>query len=170
MFGKVSLHQFIKDTGDDIDVVYDGYEYTFDDALEWYHSQIKLPKRATKHSAGYDFYCPFDVKLRPHDKLIIPTGVRCKIPGNHCMLIAPRSSAGIKHGIVLQNTVGIIDSDYYQADNEGHIMIALKNTTKDTVEFKMGDRIAQCIILPYFSFPGETFEGERTGGIGSTGK
>jgi len=144
-----------------------------------YDNIIKLPERSTKNSAGYDFFLPsiFTIKLNEsiiNKPLIIPTGIKCKLP-NDCFLgIYPRSSFGIKKGIYLANTVGIIDTDYYNnLDNEGHILVALNaryagddNAFGITV-INGGEKFVQGLIQPYLTF-GDNVDVEREGGLGST--
>ena len=136
------------------------------------YEDIKLPKRATKGSAGYDFYLPFDLILKPNETILIPTGIRCKMNPNYVLMIFPRSSLGFKYRLMLNNTVGIIDSDYYNALNEGHIMIKVTNNSLEnkTLELKKGDAFAQGIFMIYgITCDDETNE-IRTGGFGSTNK
>ena len=119
-FKKVSFEQFKKDcadvcpqlTEDDINEIYDG---------------IKLPKRATAGSAGYDFFVPFQIVLQPGSTMKIPTGIRARIDDGWVLKLYPRSGLGFKFRLQLNNTVGIIDSDYYGSDNEGHIMAKITN-------------------------------------------
>ena len=160
-FEKVSLEQFAKDfdinTGLFPEEVYDG---------------IKLPKRATKGSAGYDFYAPFDIVLKPGETIKIPTGIRSNMEEGWVLKIYPRSGLGFKYRLQLNNTVGIIDSDYYFSDNEGHIMIKITNDSNEgkTVEVKKGDGFAQGIFVEYgITFDDDVSE-ERNGGFGSTTK
>lgn len=131
---------------------------------------IVLPKRGTKNSAGYDFHIPFDIDILPQQKVIIPSGIKAYMESDEVLFLVIRSSLGIKHGLKLQNQVGVIDSDYYNnPDNEGHILIALENTSDRTVSFKMGDRISQGIFLKYLTIDDEKKPKiERLGGIGST--
>jgi dUTP pyrophosphatase len=124
---------------------------------------IKLPARATTGSAGYDFFAPEDVTLPG----VIKTGVRVKIAPGYVLCIFPRSGLGFKYGVKLVNTVGIIDSDYYNAENEGHIIIKLDSDTPITI--KKGERFAQGIFLPFGITINDRAVGERTGGFGSTG-
>jgi dUTP pyrophosphatase len=138
-----------------------------------YDNIIRLPERGTKNSAGYDFFLPsiFEIKLNESNTnkpLVIPTGIKCKLP-NDCFLgIYPRSSFGIKKGIYLANTVGIIDSDYYDnKDNEGHIWIALQNEGSQDYVIKKGTAYAQGIFLKYLTC-GDEVDTVRDGGIGST--
>ena len=134
--------------------------------------KIKLPKRATSGSAGYDFYSPFNFDLKPNESIIIPTGIRCKIDDGWFLAIFPRSGFGFKFRVMLSNTVGIIDSDYFGADNEGHIMIKIINASKDdkTVSLKCGDAFAQGIFIPYGITIDDEANEKRTGGFGSTNK
>ncbi len=159
-FEKVSISQYSKDLEKNNFKELNSYE------------DIKLPKRATKGSAGYDFYLPFDLILKPNETILIPTGIRCKMNPNYVLMIFPRSSLGFKYRLMLNNTVGIIDSDYYNALNEGHIMIKITNNSLEnkTLELKKGDAFAQGIFMIYgITCDDETNE-IRTGGFGSTNK
>ncbi len=159
-FEKVSISQYSKDLEKNNFKELNSYE------------DIKLPKRATKGSAGYDFYLPFDLILKPNETILIPTGIRCKMNPNYVLMIFPRSSLGFKYRLMLNNTVGIIDSDYYNALNEGHIMIKVTNNSLEnkTLELKKGDAFAQGIFMIYgITCDDETNE-IRTGGFGSTNK
>ena len=131
---------------------------------------IKLPKRATKGSAGYDFYAPFDFTLKPGETIKIPTGIRCKMEEGWVLKIYPRSGLGFKYRLQLNNTVGIIDSDYYYSDNEGHIMIKITNDSNEnkTVEVQKGQGFAQGIFVEFgITYDDDTTD-ERNGGFGST--
>ena len=134
------------------------------------YDEIKLPARATTGSAGYDFYSPIDFTLAPGQTIKIPTGIRCFIEDSYVLSIYPRSGLGFKYRIQLNNTVGIIDSDYYNAKNEGHIMIKLTNDSNEnkTLEIKKGEGIAQGIFTEYFVTYDDNASGVRTGGFGST--
>lgn len=134
-----------------------------------HYCNIEIPKRATKDSAGYDFVSPIDCVIHKHDNYIIRTGIRAAMDANTVLLILPRSSMGIKKGITLANTCAVIDSDYYNAANEGHIMICLHNNSDSDVEIKSGERVAQGIFLVYGITKDDTADHVRTGGIGSTG-
>lgn len=160
-FEKVSFAQFATDAEQfsqvDIDNLNDKY------------NNICLPIRATSGSAGYDFYSPFDITINPGETVLIPTGIRCWInEGDWVLMIFPRSSLGFKYQLCLANTVGIIDSDYYYAKNEGHIMIKLVNRGDKTVEIKTGDRFVQGIFFPYGVTINDDTTAVRTGGFGST--
>lgn len=117
-FEKVSFEQFQKDVLKNTKIK---------NKIEEIYDNIKLPKRATRGSAGYDFFLPFDIVLKPKDSIIIPTGIRCQMNDEYVLQIFPRSSLGFKFRLQLDNVVGIIDSDYYNACNEGHIMIKISN-------------------------------------------
>ena len=158
-FEKVSKEQFVSD-------------YDLTGNKEEVYDEIKLPKRATVGSAGYDFYSPCDFTLAPGQTIKIPTGIRSYIEPGYVLSIYPRSGLGFKYRIQLNNTVGIIDSDYYNADNEGHIMIKLTNDSNEgkTLEIKKGDGIAQGIFSEYFVTYDDSTDGVRTGGFGSTSK
>lgn len=90
-------------------------------------AEIPLPRRATAGSAGYDFVCPVDVTLAPGEAVTIPTGIRCEMEPGWVLLLFPRSGLGFRHRLSLANTVGVIDSDYFHADNEGHILVRIVN-------------------------------------------
>ncbi|MGN1404715.1 MAG: dUTP diphosphatase [Erysipelotrichaceae bacterium] len=132
------------------------------------YSNIVIPKRATSGSAGYDFTSPVDFVLKPGEIIKVPTGIRCRIDEGYVLEIYPRSSIGFKYQTMLANTVGIIDSDYYYADNEGHIIIALMNMGKKELDIKAGERFAQGIFKQYFLADEEDVVSKRTGGFGST--
>lgn len=134
------------------------------------YDSIELPKRATKGSAGYDFHMPFELTINPGETYKIPTGIRSEIADGWVLQIFPRSSLGFKYKLQLDNTVGIIDSDYYHADNEGHIIIKVTNNSDRVLELKQGDRFAQGIFIPYGITVDDESNEERTGGFGSTNK
>lgn len=162
-FEKVSYEQFEKDW---LDIFIDTPEF----AAHKYVN-IKLPKRATKSSAGYDFYSPKDFILNSGETILIPTGIKIKLPSNKFLAIAPRSGLGFKYRLQLDNTIGIIDADYYNCEkNEGHIMIKITNDSKDCklLEIKQGEAFAQGIILNYGLTDDDVSKEERTGGFGST--
>lgn len=139
-----------------------------DDSLKKLYDRIELPVRATFGSAGYDFRTPINCNLAVGQTIVIPTGIRCKMHNNYVLQLYPRSGLGFKHGMELVNTVGIIDADYYNADNEGHILIKIKPTLKD-LQLKIGDKFAQGIFMPYGITDDDNASGVRSGGMGSTG-
>lgn len=140
-------------------------------AKESYDS-INLPVRATVGSAGYDFHAPFDIVLKPGETILVPTGIRARIDDGWVLMIYPRSGLGFKFRLQLNNTVGVIDSDYYNADNEGHIMCRITNDSNEgkTVEIKKGQGFVQGVFMPYGITVNDEANGIRTGGFGSTTK
>lgn len=134
------------------------------------YTSLKLPLRATEGSAGYDFYTPFDIELKPGESVKIPTGIRCKMEPGYVLLIVPRSSLGFKYGLMLVNTIGVIDSDYYGSDNEGHIFIKMINTNNEgkIVKLKKGDAVAQGLFTAYGITVDDEVTDKRNGGVGST--
>ncbi len=134
------------------------------------YDSLKLPCRATIGSAGYDFYAPFDFELEAGDSILIPTGIRVKMENGLFLMCAPRSGLGFKFRLQLDNTIGIIDSDYYNSDNEGHIMAKLTNDTHDnkTVTVKQGEAFMQGIFVQYFMTDDDFVTNKRNGGFGST--
>lgn len=133
-------------------------------------ADIPLPRRATQGSAGYDYVCPADVTMQPGEQVLIATGIRAWMEPGWVLINCPRSSLGRKHGIRLANTIGVIDSDYYAADNEGHILVMLVNGGDHTVTIRKGERFCQGIFLPYGLADEESVSAQRTGGFGSSGQ
>ena len=163
-FEKVSEVRFIADWLD----TFGGVET---EAKKIYE-ELKLPKRATKGSAGYDFYSPLTFTLKPGETIKIPTGIRASMREDYVLMVFPRSGLGFKFRLQLNNTVGIIDSDYYYSDNEGHIFIKV---TKDSNEGKVlelaaGNGFAQGIFLPFGITEDDEVTEIRNGGFGSTTK
>ena len=131
---------------------------------------INLPKRKTSESAGYDIECAESVVVGPKETVLIPTGLKAFMHHDEYLAIHVRSSMAIKRGLMLTNSTGIIDSDYYNnEDNEGHIMIAVYNITDAPVALEKGERVAQGIFSKYLLTNDDDARGIRTGGIGSTG-
>ena len=157
-FMKVSKEQFTAD-----------FDKSFGNPSDVYEN-IKLPSRSTKGSAGYDFKAPFDITLAPNETIKIPTGIRAKIDEGWVLMIYPRSGLGFKFRLQLNNTVGVIDSDYFGSDNEGHIMIKMTNCSNEnkTVSVKAGDGFAQGIFMPFGITIDDEADGIRNGGFGST--
>ena len=150
-------------------VTYEEYAKALADKIVY--EQLKLPQRATKASAGYDFYAPYDFSLQPGETIKIPTGIRCKMQENYVLLLFPRSSLGFKYRLGLDNTVGVIDADYYNALNEGHIFIKITNNSKDKIlNVKQGEGFAQGIFIQYGITVDDEVTTLRTGGFGSTNK
>ena len=161
-FEKVSYEQFKKDLLK-IQPELIGSE----DSIKEFYNNIKLPKRSTTGSAGYDFVSPINAELT--DKVLIPTGIRAQMPQNVALMMYPRSGLGFKTGMRLANSTGVIDSDYYYSDNEGHIMIKLVRGFDD-LKIHAGDRIAQGIFTNYLITDDDDTTDVRKGGFGSTGK
>ena len=133
------------------------------------YESIRLPERATAGSAGYDFFAPYDFTLEAGGEIVISTGVRVRMESDWVLVLLPRSGQGFKYGVRLANTAGVIDSDYFNAENEGHIMIKLIGGSRD-LTVKQGSAFAQGIFLPYGITEDDSADGERTGGFGSTDK
>lgn len=131
---------------------------------------IKIPKRATTGSAGYDFFAPFDFSLVPGATIKIPTGIRCILKEGFVLKEYPRSGLGFKYRVRLDNTVGIIDSDYYKSDNEGHIFIKITNEGQQILKVKQGEAFCQGIIVEHFYAEEDEVTEQRNGGFGSTSK
>lgn len=165
LFYKVSLEQFSEAYLD-----FDS-QASKDDILNVYNS-LKLPKRATKGSAGYDFYTPIDIYLNPGETIKVPTGIRCEMNERWVLMIYPRSGLGFKYRLQLNNTVGVIDSDYFYSDNEGHIFIKMTNDSNEgkIVDVKAGQGIAQGIFMQYGIVEEDDATSVRNGGFGSTTK
>lgn len=136
------------------------------------YQQLKLPKRATKGSAGYDFYTPIHIHLKPGETIKVPTGIRCEMNETWVLMIYPRSGLGFKYRLQLNNTVGVIDSDYFYSDNEGHIFIKMTNDSNEekVVDVAIGQGIAQGIFMQYGLVEEDDVTEERNGGFGSTTK
>ncbi len=146
------------------------YEHFLDDEIKDEYDNIKIPERATRYSAGYDFFAPSSYKLNPGETLKIPTGIRSWIDTDWVLTVFPRSSLGFKYQMMLCNTVGIIDADYYYSDNEGHIFIKLVNNGDKRINISEGSAFAQGIFLPYGVTDGDCVKTTRNGGFGSTNK
>ena len=153
-FEKVSFEEFSKSTS-----------LTLED-----YNNYNLPKRSTKHSAGYDFEALKDFKINPGEILKIPTGIKANMEADEVLMIFIRSSLGFKNNLRMCNQVGIIDSDYYNnEDNEGHIFVCIQNEGTEVKEFKQGDKIVQGIFTKFLTVDNEEkINNNRQGGIGST--
>lgn len=135
------------------------------------YDELILPKRGTKHSAGYDFYSPISFTLMPGERKVIPTGIKACMEENEFLAIYVRSSLGFKYNIRMCNQVGIIDAGYYgNSENEGHIFVCLKNEGEKEIYINKGDRFVQGIFTPYLITDDDSATGNREGGIGSTNK
>lgn len=138
--------------------------------METVYNRIKLPKRATTGSAGYDIYTPMTYTLKPGQTAKIPTGIRIKIEDGWFLSVYPRSGLGFKYRLQLDNTVGIIDSDYFFAENEGHLFVKVTNDSREGKEVVLeeGKAFCQGIFLEYGITIDDDAEGVRIGGFGST--
>ena len=163
-FQKVSLARFSYDMGKFCPLCNDNYNTILE--------QLQLPCRATTYSAGYDFYCPYDITLVPDRQYFLPTGIKmCGEPTDddlYTLFMLPRSSMGIKNGLTLSNTAAVIDADYCDAANEGHIILVV--TVDRITELHAGDRFVQGLIVPvWLTADDQPRQTKRVGGCGSTG-
>lgn len=164
-FYKVSYEQFQAAWADTFGQVEEA-------EIQRIYEGIKLPKRATAGSAGYDFYAPMNVVIEPGKTVKIPTGIRVEMENEWVLKCYPRSGLGFKYRLQLNNTVGIIDSDYFYSDNEGHIFTKLTNDTNEgkTVEIPEGTGFMQGIFVEYGITVDDDVTDVRNGGFGSTTK
>lgn len=165
-FEKVSFEQFYAAMSEIIDTEYK------DEFIQSAYRDLKIPERATSGSAGYDFKSPFNFTLHPGQTIKIPTGIRVKIDEGWWLGCLPRSGLGFKYRLQLNNTVGVIDSDYYHSDNEGHIFAKITNDSNEgkDIKIKAGDGFIQAVFIPYGITYSDSANGVRNGGMGSTGK
>ena len=165
-FEKISERQFFTDFAEYLE------NECFDtkDSLAVYHS-LKLPKRATTGSAGYDIYAPYNITIPPKQTVKIPTGIRVHLDDDKFLAIYPRSGLGFKYKMQLWNTIPVIDADYSGSDNEGHIWCKFFNDSPDnkTIIIKQGDAMCQGIIQQFFTTSDDETDDKRNGGLGSTG-
>lgn len=186
-FEKVSYEQFESDVRKYLGYVLGNNEHLISSYIinaprkehiiygEWLrkvYEEIKLPQRATSGSAGYDFFSPFEFYLCPKREILIPTGIRVSVDEGWWLGCLPRSGMGAKFRVQLNNTVGVIDSDYYNSDNEGHIYAKLSNDDRNdrVVTIKAGDAYVQGIFIPYGIAYDDNVTAKRNGGMGSTDK
>lgn len=157
-FEKISIEQWRKDFGDNNNHTYD---YLLND--------IPMPKRATVGSAGYDICTPYDVDLEPGEEANIPTGLKCKINNGWALFALPKSGLGFKYYTRLANTIGLIDEDYYNNENnEGHMWVKIRNEGSKPLHIDCGKGMCQMVFLPYGITYDDEAEGIREGGFGST--
>ena len=156
-FEKVSYEEYKKSANSDIDI---NSEY----------NNIKIPQRATIGSAGYDFFAPYSFTLNVGETIKIPTGIRAILDTDKFLAVYPRSGMGFKYRLQLDNTIGIIDSDYSKSDNEGHIFIKITNDGREgkCIKVDSGEAFAQGIIQQYFIIENDNTNNIRNGGLGST--
>ena len=163
-FQKVSEKQFAEDI---MKVMNIGADEAHD-----IYERLKLPARATQGSAGYDFTAPCDLKINAGESILIPTGIRARIDDGWVLLLFPRSGLGFKYRFQLDNSVGVIDADYYSADNEGHIMAKMTNDNREgkVLEIKAGKGFMQGVFVPFGTADATEVTGKRRLGFGSTDK
>lgn len=133
------------------------------------YDAIQIPQRQTADSAGYDICTPYDLVLRPNEYIVVPTGIKAHMDDGEFLMMAIRSSVGIKDHVELSNGIGIIDKDFYGNEkNDGDMHLALHNRSNTVVAYGAGDRIAQGIFVKFQTTEDDNATGERKGGIGST--
>ena len=162
-FHKVSAERFMADWKDT-------FPETAEETIADIYNKIKLPVRATAGSAGYDFFSPVDITLNPGETVKIPTGIRVEMEQDWVLKCYPRSGLGFKYRLQLNNTVGIIDSDYFYSDNEGHIFSKITNDSNESksVSIQAGTGFRQGIFVEYGITVDDDAQGIRNGGFGST--
>ena len=162
-FHKVSAERFMADWKDT-------FPETAEETIADIYNKIKLPARATAGSAGYDFFSPVDITLNPGETVKIPTGIRVEMEQDWVLKCYPRSGLGFKYRLQLNNTVGIIDSDYFYSDNEGHIFSKITNDSNESksVSIQAGTGFMQGIFVEYGITVDDDATGIRNGGFGST--
>lgn len=168
-FEKVSLEQFALDLKDV--KLEDMGEKDKNSLIDLYENVLVLPKRSSVDSAGHDFVLTEDITLSPGQSIKICTGIRAKITEGWVLMLAPRSGLGSKFRMQLNNTIGVIDGDYYDTPNEGHIMATMTNDSNEgkEIDLKAGDRFIQGIFIPYGITEDDEVTALRKGGHGSSG-
>jgi len=142
----------------------------FEIVSAYQNQNLPMPERKTKGSAGYDLACVKDIIIKAKTHAFVPTGIKAYMPEDEVLQIYPRSSLGFKKSLILLNSVGVIDSDYYNnEDNEGEILIILYNFGAEDILIKKGERIAQGIFVKYLVIDSDENDNLRVGGLGSTG-
>lgn len=159
-FEKISIERFTDDFYGRVNTENIGKTY----------ESLKLPKRATTGSAGYDIFAPYSFEILPRQSVLIPTGIRVKLDEDKFLAIYPRSGLGFKYKMQLYNSVGIIDCDYFFSDNEGHIWCKFYNDSPDgkTITISKGEAMCQGVIQQFFKTDDDDTNGIRNGGMGST--
>lgn len=188
LFEKVSKEQYLEDCQGDTyytrtgivsmreisgsgNVEFSDNFNTFKDmSLEQVYDDIKIPVRATKKSAGFDFFAPYDFQLSPGETIKIATGIRVILDDDKFLMCVPRSGHGFKARIQLDNTIGIIDADYSDSSNEGHIHFKLTNDSRTGKHIRVnrGEGMVQAIIVKYYTVDDDDASRQRDGGFGST--
>lgn len=156
-FKFISTEQMNKDFGDTPKII---------------NTKIRLPQRGTKWSAGYDVFAPYSFTLQPNEEIKIPTGISAYMQPDEVLIIVPRSGLGFKYYCRLANTIGVIDADYINSDNEGHIWCKIRNEGNKPMTINQGDGMCQAIFMPYLIADNDNLKegNERNGGFGSTTK
>lgn len=163
-FQKVSYKQFRQD-------FLDYYPEELDEKyIQNIYDSIKIPCRATKGSAGYDFFIPFAIKLKQGETIMIPTGIKCDMSDNMVLMMFPRSGLGSKFRFILCNTVGVVDSDYINSDNEGHIFMNMVNNGNKELSLEQGKAFCQGVLMNYCTTTEDAVTLKRNGGFGSSDK
>lgn len=164
-FDKVSEKQFLEGW-------MDTFPETLPEQVKDIYKNIRLPRRATTGSAGYDFFSPISFTLQPRQTIKIPTGIRVEMEQDWVLLLFPRSGLGFKYRLQMNNTVGVIDSDYFYSDNEGHIFAKITNDSNEekVLSIEAGDGFMQGIFLMYGITMDDDVKEARNGGFGSTGR
>ena len=165
-FEKVSFEQFRIAM---IDCFPELSEVREEELKETYEA-LSMPARSTSGSAGYDIHSPVPFFLAPGKTIKFPTGIRAKIESGWFLMCVPRSGIGFKYKAKLDNTIGVIDQDYYYSDNEGQMYVKITNTGEKSMSVGADERIVQAIFLPYGITYDDHVETVRNGGFGSTGK
>ena len=147
----------------------------FEIAKGFEEKSINLPIRKTKYSAGYDIEAAEDIVIPSFKKGMAPTlvktGIKAYMQDDEVLMLYNRSSNPKKKGLILANSVGVVDKDYYEnLDNDGHIMFAFYNIKDEDIIVKKGEAIGQGVFQKYFISDNDQAEGKRLGGFGSTTK
>lgn len=157
-FEKVSRKQWLEDRGTMIK-----------EFAEVCYKNLECPVRKTTGSAGYDFLAPYTIIIPPHQTVEIITGIKCQIDDGYVLELYPRSSLGFNYKLTLDNTVGVIDSDYYNNEkNEGHIHCKMTNNSDKELVIHSGEGYMQGVFKKYYLTKDDEVTAKRTGGIGST--
>ena len=147
----------------------------FEIAKGWEDKDINIHVRKTKFAAGYDIEAVEDIVVPSFKKgmapVLIPTGLKAYMEDDEVLYLYNRSSNPKKKGLILANSVGVVDKDYYgNPDNDGHIMFSFFNIKDEDITIKKGEAIGQGVFSKYLVTDGDVALGERTGGFGSTDK
>lgn len=164
-FDKVSYEQFKSDW---LNTFLD-YDESDDEEIREIYDAIELPKRSTSGSAGYDFVCPIHLCFKPGQSIMIPTGIKCNMLPGSVLLMFARSGLASKYRLVPKTSVSVIDQDYIEADNEGHIFMPMVNDGDKRVVIEQGKAFCQGVIVRYDVTDYDVSSNSRIGGFGSSG-